>query len=66
MPGVQTEVNVHKSELRLSVKDTSFIISAINRAQLNGVEIHQAYATMHKLESFHEYLLNKNNLIREA
>jgi|19_taG_2_1085344.scaffolds.fasta_scaffold41560_2 hypothetical protein len=61
---IEERVKPQKNEIALSVKDTSFIISAINRAQLSGVEIHQAYTTMHKLEAFHEFLLNKSNIIK--
>lgn len=61
---IEERVKPQKNEIALSVKDTSFIISAINRTQLSGVEIHQAYQTMAKLEAFHEYLLSKNNLIK--
>ena len=64
MPVIQDAKVAQKGEIELNVKDTSFLVSAINRTQLSGVEIKQAYNTMHKLEKLHEYLLSKNNIIK--
>jgi hypothetical protein len=58
----QTEVNT--GQIKFSVRDTSFLVSAISRTQLSGAEINQAYSTMSKLEKFHNFLLERNNIIK--
>ena len=65
MPVIEEAKNLQKGEfIKLSVKDTSFLIAALNRSPLNGAEVKQAYNTMHKLESLHEYLLNREQLVK--
>ena len=64
MPVIEESKSAQTGQIKLSVKDTSFLIAALNRSPLSGAEVKQAYNTMHKIESLHDYLLNKENLVK--
>ena len=50
--------------ISLSVQDTGFILSLVNRASINGSELKQAMSTTKKFESLHDYLVKKEEIIR--
>jgi len=45
--------NVQKPELKLSVKDTDFLLKLIMRSAFEGVEIESAYNVIQKLSEMH-------------
>jgi hypothetical protein len=45
--------NIQKSELKLSVKDTDFLLKLIMKSVFEGVEIESAYNVIQKLSEMH-------------
>ena len=45
--------NVQKPELKLSVKDTDFLLKLIMKSVFEGVEIESAYNVIQKLSEMH-------------
>jgi hypothetical protein len=45
--------NVQKPEIKLSVKDTDFLLKLIMRSAFEGVEIESAYNVIQKLSEMH-------------
>jgi|TARA_R110000824_G_scaffold13774_4_gene59399 hypothetical protein len=45
--------NVQKPELKLSVKDTDFLLKLIMKSAFEGVEIESAYNVIQKLSEMH-------------
>ena len=45
--------NIQKPELKLSVKDTDFLLKLIMRSAFEGVEIESAYNVIQKLSEMH-------------
>jgi len=45
--------NVKKPELKLSVKDTDFLLKLIMKSVFEGVEIESAYNVIQKLSEMH-------------
>jgi len=45
--------SVQKPELKLSVKDTDFLLKLIMRSAFEGVEIESAYNVIQKLSEMH-------------
>ena len=45
--------NVQKPEIKLSVKDTDFLLKLIMRSAFEGVEIESAYNVIQKLSELH-------------
>jgi hypothetical protein len=45
--------NVQKPEIKLSVKDTDFLLKLIMKSAFEGVEIESAYNVIQKLSEMH-------------
>ena len=45
--------NVQRPEIKLSVKDTDFLLKLIMRSAFEGVEIESAYNVIQKLSEIH-------------
>ena len=50
--------------ISLTVQDTGFLLSLIGRANISGSELKQAVKTVQKFEKLHDYLVNKEQMIR--
>lgn len=51
-------------EIGLNVKDTGFLLSVLNRVSIQGSELKLAMAVTTKIEKLHEYIVNKEEIIR--
>jgi len=51
-------------EIGLNVKDTGFLLTVLNRASIQGSELKHAMAVTLKIEKLHDYIVNKEEIIR--
>ena len=64
--GVEKSINISQNPdtITLTVQDTGFLLALIGRASISGSELKQAVKTVQKFEKLHNFLVNKEQMVR--
>ena len=58
------EKKYEPGQIGFNIKDTGFLLTILNRSQIQGSELKHAMSVTTKIEKLHDYIVGREELIR--